>query len=610
MNIITLDFETYYDKQYSLSKMTTEEYIRDPWFEVIGVAVQVDDGEPDWFSGTKEKTKAFLERFSLHDHIVVAHNAMFDMAILNWHFDIRPKRIVDTLSMARALHTIEVGGSLAALAEYYELGVKGTEVINALGKKRLNFTAEELSRYGDYCGNDVTLTYKLFQTLGADFPLVELKLIDLTIRMFTEPKLELDGGLLKAHLDGVLAQKLDLLSKALITKENLMSNPQLAQTLRNLGVEPPTKISPTTGKETYAFSKTDEGFKALLEHENIIVQLIVAARLGVKSTLEETRTGSLIQIASRGALPVPLMYYGARTGRWSGAGGSINMQNIPRNSTIKYAIGAPKGFMLTDADSSQIECRTVAWLAEQNDLTEAFEKGQDVYKLMASAIYGKPVSDISKDERFVGKVTILSAMYGVGAARLQAALKNATPSVTIPIEEAQRIITTYRETYQSIPHLWKQGGEAIKAMMANRSVPFGRDGVLYVEGNKGIRLPNGMYLKYPNLRKQADGKGGVEFVYDVKRGKTTIATRLYSSKLVENAAQALARIIIGEQMLMINKKYPVVMTVHDAIACLIPTYEVKLGMEFVEMCMRLRPLWALDLPLNCEAGYGKNYGEC
>ena len=316
MNIITLDFETYYDKKYSLSKMTTEEYIRDPQFEVIGVAVQVDEGRPVWFSGTKEKTKEFLAKWELDKHIVVAHNAMFDMAILNWHFDIRPKRIVDTLSMARALHSIEVGGSLAALAEYYQLGEKGTEVINALGKRRLDFTAEELSRYGEYCKNDVTLTYKLFDVLAAGFPVSELKLIDLTIRMFTEPKLELNRALLSTHLATLESHKMRFLMD--YDRGDLMSNPKFADLLRSLHVDPPMKISPTTGKETYAFSKTDEAFKALLEHENLLVQELVAARLGVKSTIEETRTQRFIDISGRGTLPIPLRYYAAHTGRWGG----------------------------------------------------------------------------------------------------------------------------------------------------------------------------------------------------------------------------------------------------------------------------------------------------
>lgn len=527
MNIITLDFETFYDRAFSLSKMTTEEYIRDELFEVIGVGVKVNDGETQWFSGTVKKTSEFLDQFDWANSIAVAHNAMFDMAILNWHFDIRPKRIADTLSMLRALDGPDAGNSLAKAAERYGLGVKGDEVVNALGKGRLDFSPEELGRYAQYCINDVDLTYDLFGKLAATFPMVEFRLIDLTIRMFTEPVLELDATILKDHLSEVQRKKSDLLGKALISKDNLMSNGQLAETLRHLGVEPPTKISPTTGKETYAFAKNDEAFKALLEHENPIVQAIVAARLGVKSTLEETRTERFIKIAERGTLPIPLRYYAAHTGRWGGDD-KVNMQNLPRKSPLKKAIRAPEGYTFIDCDSSQIEARTLAWLAGQDDLVAAFDRGEDVYKIMASAIYGVPVDEVTDDQRFVGKTTILGCGYGMGAAKFQAQLK--TFNVDMDLDECKRIISVYRETYPMIPLLWRAAGDALDAMANNQTAPLGRDGVLAVEGREGIRLPNGLRLHYPNLRWVQTPEGKSEMVYDQKKGRAVLTSRIYGGK--------------------------------------------------------------------------------
>lgn len=602
MNIITIDFETYYDKDYSLSKMTTEEYIRDERFEVIGVSVKVGDGKPVWFSGGTEESHQFLKGFSLEKHLVLAHNAMFDGAILSWVYGIKPKAFLDTLCMARALHGTEVGGSLAVLASHYEVGKKGDEVIHALGKHRLDFDPVDLARYGAYCSNDVALTYDLFQLMSKDFPWSELKLIDVTLKMFTDPVLMLDRHVLDTFLSGVKSSKELLLSAAGYSRDDLMSNDRLANALRELGVNPPTKISPTTGKETYAFAKNDEEFLELQEHPSTSVQAVVAARLGVKSTLTETRTERLIGIANRGKLPVPLRYYAAHTGRWGGDD-KLNLQNLPRGSQLKHAIIAPSGYYIIDSDSSQIEARTLAWLAEQNDLVSAFEKGEDVYRIMASAIYNKPIEDITKDERFVGKTTILGSGYGMGAVKFQKQLQNF--GVAIEINEAKRIIDTYRTTYDWIPNLWNQANRALDAMYADMSEQLGRAGVLQVEGRKGIRLPNGLYLKYPNLRKTNDG-----YVYDTKKGKAMIPTKIYGGKLIENVCQALARIIIGEQMLIIARKYRVVMTVHDAIACVAPIEQVNTAKEFVEICMRLRPDWAPDLPLNCEAGYGASYGNC
>ena len=608
MNILTVDFESYYSQEFSLTKMTNEEYVRSPEFEVIGVSVQIDDGKPKWFTGDMIETAVFLMQFDWENSLALAHNAAFDASILTWVFGIKPKGWLDTLSMGRALHGTEVGGSLAVLAQHYGVGTKGTEVVMAKGLRRKDFPEEQLAEYGRYCCNDTAMTYALFQKMSVGFPPSELRLIDLTIRMFSEPVLQLDGGILKSHLDEVKTKKAELLSKMLIEKDQLMSNQQLAKVLEELGVVVPMKVSPANGKQTYAFSKTDEEFKALLEHDNVIVQAIVAARLGVKSTIEETRTERFIGIARRGPMPVPLRYYAAHTGRWGGDD-KLNLQNLPRKSPLKYSIIAPDGYVILDSDSSQIEARTLAWLAGQNDLVEAFDKGEDVYRIMASAIYGKPADKITKDERFVGKTTILGAGYGMGAAKFQLQLKNF--GVEVPLEEAKRIIDTYRATYPNIVRLWAEAGDMLRAMLRNAQTTLGRDDILEVDGANGIKLPNGLYLKYPNLRIREDEKTGkVEVVYDTKKGKAVIPNRIYGGKVIENVCQALARIVIGEQMLRVAKKYRVVMTVHDAIAVIAPKAEAETAKEYVELCMRLRPIWAMELPLNCESGYGDSYGDC
>jgi hypothetical protein len=280
MSILTIDFETYYDREYSLSKITTEEYIRDPRFEAIGVAVQIDDGEPEWFSGTHAEIRNFLHQYNWVDNFALAHNAMFDAAILSWRFGLSPKAWLDTLSMARPVHGTEVGGSLKALSEHYNLGVKGTEVVNAMGKRRMLFREDELRYYGEYCRNDVRLTYKLYQQLSKNFPVKELRLIDLTIKMFSEPVLEIDVPVLEEHLKDVLERKAALMQKAEAERDTIMSNEKFAMALMALEVAPPRKVSLRTGKETWAFSKTDESFKALLEHPNEEVQNLVAAPSG------------------------------------------------------------------------------------------------------------------------------------------------------------------------------------------------------------------------------------------------------------------------------------------------------------------------------------------
>jgi len=603
MTILTIDFETYYDKAFSLSKLTTEEYIRDERFEVIGVAVAKDGSAPEWFSGNHKEVGEWLAQFDWANSLACAHNAQFDGAILSWIFNIRPKGWLDTLCIARAKHGVDAGGSLKTLAERYQLGVKGDEVINALGKRRVDFTSEDLARYASYCVNDVSLTYALLNRLLNGFPAKELKVIDLTLRMFLEPALELNLPLLEAHLESVKEKKARLLAAAEADRESLMSNDKFAELLMRFGVDPPKKVSGRTGKEAWAFAKTDEEFKELLNHPDPRVQTLVGARLGTKTTLEETRTQRFIDIALRGKLPVPIKYYAAHTGRWGGED-KINLQNLPRESNLKSAIMAPEGYVMIDCDSSQIEARTVAWIAGQTDLVEAFDKGEDVYKIMASTIYNVPIEEVTKPQRFVGKTTILGAGYGMGAAKFQLQLK--TFNVDTDLEECKRIIDVYRETYPSIPALWKQAQRCLESILTKKACNFGAvDAVYFDPRQHGFFLPSGLWQRYEGLRKVDDGTS-VQYEYGTRKG----VVKIYGGKIVENLCQAVARCVIAEQMIRISKRYRVVLTVHDAIACIAPESEAAEAQRYVEECMRWRPSWAATLPLNCESGVGKSYGDC
>jgi len=598
MNILTIDFETFYSRDFSLTKSTTEEYVRSDLLEVIGVAVKENDNDAVWFSGTHAEISDFLNGFDWANSFALAHNAVFDGAILTWRFDIKPMAWLDTLAMARATDGLEVGNSLAKLVDRYALGKKGTEVLDALGKRRQDFSAIELNAYGGYCKNDVELTYKLFMVLVQRFSKSELQLISLTTKMFSEPILQLNTPLLEQHLMQVQARKEKLLAQCIANKDTLMSNPKLAELLIKMGVEPPMKESPANGKLTYAFAKNDEEFKALMEHPDERVQAIIAARLGTKSTLEETRTQRFINISMRGRMPVPLRYYAAHTGRWGGDD-KLNLQNLPRKSLLKDSIVAPKGHVLIDADSSQIEARIVAWLSGQNDLVTAFERQEDVYKIMASAIYGKNESEIEASERFVGKTTILGAGYGMGHNKFGIQLK--TFGVEIADEEAARIISIYRQTYPHIPRLWKEANSSLDALRQGKTTTVGHQPQALSVTESGFLLPSGLHLNYADLQEGDDG-----YTYKSRRGRI----KIYGGKVVENVCQALARCVIGEQMLKIAQRYKVALTVHDAVMAVVKEEEKDEAVAYVQECMTWRPSWAETLPLACEIGVGKSYGEC
>jgi DNA polymerase I-like protein with 3'-5' exonuclease and polymerase domains len=622
-HIITLDFETFYDTKFSLSRLTTEEYIRSPDFETIGVGIKIDDAPAYWVSGSRETLNKHLLSLPWKEAGLLCHNTMFDGAILAWSLKIFPVAYLDTLSMARAIHGVDAGGSLAALAKRYEIGEKGDEVINAKGKRKADFSPEELARYGEYCKNDVELTYTLFKRMmESGFAESELSLIDLTLRMFIQPMLYVDEDLLIQRVDDLRQEKMELLGSLKEklecaneeeVRQKLASNPKFADTLKDLGVEPPMKTSPRTGKQTYAFAKNDEGFIELTESEDTFVQHLCAVRLGTKSTIEESRIERFIQVGRRnkGKLPIPLKYYGAHTGRWAGSD-KVNFQNLPsrdkKKKTLKNAVVAPEGYMVINCDSSQIEARVLAWLAGQEDVVKAFAEGRDVYSEFATKIYKKPISKENPIERFVGKTCILGLGYGTGALKLQHTLKTQPPGAVITEEKAKDFVSIYRTENDKIIDLWKDCDDLLEDLY-----DWPKDRKPYYLGEQdcvrvnpeGILLPNGMYIRYPELRKDTS-EVKARMIYKSRKGEVSI----WGGSVVENVVQALARCVIGEQMLLIAERYRPALTVHDAVVCVVPEDEVEEAQAFIVKCMNVKPKWAPGLPITCEASNGRSYGEC
>lgn len=402
-----LDFETYYDSEYSLSKMTTEEYIRDPRFEVImcgvihvvnGVAVSREVLRPNEFA-------AWVKTIPWEQVAVLTHHAQFDGRILAYHYNVFPGFWYDTLSMARALHGVTASASLKNLMTSYAVGNKGNTVHDMKGRSYASLSQFEWDRYAVYCLNDCEGAFSILEKmLRRGFPRWELDHIDTTVRMFTEPVLVLDEPQMKDYFEYEIARKAELLASLQLDRSELMSDNKFAALLMDQGVTPPTKWSTKKKTEIFAFAKTDPGMQELLEYngggeiQNAIVQVLAEARLAHKSTINITRTERLLRLGKCGAaMPVYLRYAGAHTMRWSGGDG-MNWQNFertnkkdPMKGKIRRCIRAPPGWTLAVADSAQIEARVLAWLAEHVELVEAFASNRDVYSEMATKIYGRPI---------------------------------------------------------------------------------------------------------------------------------------------------------------------------------------------------------------------------
>ena len=645
--VMVLDFETYWDSQsYTLSKMTTEEYIRDPRFKAWGMAYKfLGEDTIRWVH--RSDLQGFFDKVDWTTTAVVAHNSMFDISILAWIYGHVPCFIFDTLSMARALHGVEVGNSLAKLAARFNLPPKGKALYSTDGKTVLSHAVEE--ELAEYCKHDVFLCDAIFKELVRDFPKDELRLIDMTQRMFIQPRLVLDAELLTEVITEEKIKREGLLSKLGVSDEDLASSERFAEKLSQIGnLVPPKKISKQTGKEAWAFAKTDAVFQSLLNGDNEEAALLCEARLAVKSTLERTRSQRFLDISSRGALPVPLSYYGAHTGRWAAAkGASINLQNLKRNSKLRKAIMAPEGSLLVVGDLSQIEPRVLAYLSGNTELLEIFKSGADPYAAFGARMFGIP--GMTKDShpllRQSAKSALIGANYQLGwrsfSQQLLAGFLGAPP-VMYTVEDAKllgvtqdeadafisyepffkraleiprvctdneilvhciaakKIIDLYRGSSQETVAFWNMCTSALEGVLSGNGKPFTYKCLEF--SKEKIRLPNGMFLRYPNLKWDVEEK---EWQY----GEGSNVTKVYAGKITENCVSAVARIVMTDAMLKISFWGDILLTVHDELVVLTDEEDVEDAAQAVKEALTEDPIFMPGIPLACDVSWAKRYGD-
>lgn len=659
--ILALDFETAWCKKtYTVTNMTTEEYIRDPRFLAWGCSyywLDELDKKPKWV--THDDLPAFFAGIDWSKTAVLAHNSPFDVGILSWIYGHKPCFIFDTLSMARALYGLEVGNSLAKLAARFNLPAKGAALHSTNGILQGPLPAHIEAELAEYCEHDTGLCVAIFDIVSKGYPVSELRLIDMTVRMFIDPVLELDKELLVSAIHDERIRRVNLLERVGVTEKQLASNDQFALVLRKLGVEPPMKVSKTTGKGTYAFAKSDAHFQSLLSHDNEEVALMCEARLRVRSTLERTRAQRFLDIAGRGTLPVPLSYYAAHTGRWAGAkGSSLNLQNLKRGSFLRAAIMAPEGYTLVVADLSQIEVRVLAWLADYRDMLDIFARGGDPYATFGSRMFGVPglTQETHPELRQSAKSALLGCGYGLGWASFAGQLLtgflgappvlygpsfakqlgmraldverfmqdpvNVTKMTTIPhsctndelvvhCAVTNRLVNQYRATAGPVVKLWRLCDDFISKCLVtdDAAAKFGGGQVrmhkclTFQPG--AVRLPSGLHLRYPDLKGIADENGRVQWTYDTHKGRT----KLYGGKLTENIVQAVARVVMSDGMLRIQQHYPCRLTCHDEVVVMVPEEEAENAATWIKSQMVVDPKYMPGIPLQVKVGIGKRYGD-
>lgn len=665
-HLLFLDFETYYDNEYSLRRMTPAEYILDARYETIMCAVKaVSDTKPcDHQIIDGLDFPAWLAQYPPEETTTVTFNALFDNAILAWQYGYVPHTMLDAMAMARTLlgHKL-VRFNLASIAEHFGAPPKQTTIHDVKGMRRGQIISAGLwPAFCEYAKHDNELCELIFTKLYPQMPWSERRLMDMVLRACVEPRFIVDTKLLDDHIKDVRAAKDALiLAAGSVDKSTIMSTKKFQAALEALGVDVQMKDSPTAKdeygnpKQVPAFAKTDEFMEELLNSDDTQVAALAAARIGLKSTLEETRSATLMRIGnlpwstyrdgtprlySGGTMPIPLRYGGAHTHRLAGDWG-MNMQNMPRPkkdangneiSKLRLSLKVPPGHQVVTVDLGQIEARLVAWICGAKSLLEEFALKLDPYNKLAGAIFGRPVDRKLKgtvDEvmGFIGKTGILGLGYGCGKEKFDTMVIRGARVQNVDISQiynrsiGDKGVDAYRQRYFQIPAAWNRLSNVIATNWMNSAYgPFTFGPVVIEKGV--VHLPSGLDLHYEDpterqvQRPRPNGENIWVREHTYRYGKQW--HRLYGPKLLENIVQSLARIIVMNAALRIRDKglhrpcphaYRFVLQAHDELVFIIPDTEVAFAKKLIHEEMVRPPSWGRDIPLTADIGMGPSYGE-
>lgn len=578
MALITIDFESYWDVDVTLSKLSVWEYIRHPKFKVHMCGVKIDDGETVVVAA--DSIKEYLLDHGVESSAVCGHNmSAFDGLILSDLYGIKPAAYVDTKAMAVYYDPRQKSHSLNACAKRYleDQKIEGA-LVNTKGVVDILPGTDLYNKTAEYCAQDVELCYRLAKFFKPHIPEHEMMLMDETARMNCEPTLYINKEKVGGIVTGIISERREVLTALGLTDSDedkkVFSPLRLAKELEKEGVVVPMKPSEKTGKLIPALSKEDCTLETIAENGNDRVKLLVKGRELFSSNLPLTRMHRWLKASKGGTQPIsfPLIYFGAKnTGRWSGAG-KLNGQNIPRDGGMRECIFAAPGKVFIIVDYSAIEMRTCAYIAGEERILNAYRNGVDIYCDVGSDILGMEVTKETKRERFISKTICLAGIYGVGPARVQASLKKS--GIVISEDEARKFVYGFRDAVPNIVALWRELDRLIQRGF--------------------VVLPSGRKITYPKIHNDADRDETVFW-------NGQYWEKIYGAKATEGVSQGTARDILGYHWLKLKEAgVKVSMQVHDEFVISVNEADADRVAEQVVDIMRAPPPFCTDIPLDCE----------
>lgn len=688
--LVVIDFETYWDsKTYTLSKMGPIEYVRNEKFTPQLCAFTLSNGSccVDCSVVEHERLRTTFENLDTHDVAWCGHNMHgFDSLILSEFFDFHPQKIYDTIAMMRWTGLSRVcRESHAALTEFLGNGNKAAGTVVSDHKQWPDdFTPEERAFFIQYCKDDAGQCYQNAQAMLPYMTPDALRFMSITARMATEPSFVLDEDLLLEYLSDLDAAA-DKARQELMAMFSFQTNADMlaalrsadkfADMLRSLGIEPPLKESaaktktkreklqlaadagrPGAAEElenmqpvmTYAFSKTDVDFVLMQDHPDPRVALLVRTRLQLNSSIDRSRAETLLKFARmHKPLPIMLGAWLAHTGRYS-AGASadagtktdkLQFQNLskrdPSKRKLRQAIKVPKGKVVVACDSSQIEARGLAFVANEVGLLTQFREGRDPYSELAETIFGVPWQDIKagaksgdkqmKMYRNTGKTGILSCGYGVGHHKYSNTLLRQGIHLHEDLDRHHELARyahgIYRAAHPNIVAFWKTAENVLEAMLRGESGTFGGPnndiytfGIMPVGPRTdlcvpSVRFPSGYILRYPGLRAERNDRGKWQFVYDTYKGASKIPTHIYGGAFTNNLVQGLSfvDVIMYQGCRMDEAGIKLACNIHDAWASVVPEEQGDYVKQQMLHYMSMVPPALNGLPVACEAEIGTTF---